>query len=194
MFHPIRKLGKLDYKVLLKNKNDKYTNDDVNKEFQKWNKKYGLNLKFDDEHADRNNKNIIAQTLKQKLINIENNEDNIITSLVRFYYSKPSARKKRLLWYVYGDKLYQNLCNNIGERTICHQCGAEVNEKLIHGKCFSCRQKELKEHGYKLIKCKDCGKDVMISRKNTKTCRCEECQKRDRNRQAAESMKKKRKN
>ena len=176
MFNSIRKLGKINYCVLLNGENDDYTNVQVNKEFQKWNKKYGLNLKFDDEHADRNNKNMVAQTIKNELLKIEPNENNIITSLVRYYYGKPSERKKRLLWYVYGDMLYKNLCKNVGERIICHQCGTEINYKLIRGKCRNCRQKEISAKGYKLISCIDCEKEVIVDKGNRRTCRCEECQ------------------
>ena len=177
MFHPIRKLGKLDYRMLLSGGDDSYSNDEINKKFQECNRKHGLNLKFDDEHAERNNKNVIAQTLKQELLSIEPDEDKIITSLVKFYYGKPSERKKRLLWYTYGDILYENLCNNVGERNICHQCGAVTAEPLIRGKCRDCRKKEINQRGYKLINCIDCGQEVIIEKTNRRTCRCEECQK-----------------
>ena len=158
--------------------------------FQKWNKKYGLNLKFDDEHSDRNNKNMIAQTVKAELLSIEPDEDNIITSLVKFYYAKPSERKKRLLWYIYGDKLYENLCDNVGKRNICHQCGVVSAAPLIRGKCRDCRQKEMNQKGYKLITCIDCGNDVIVEKNNRRTCRCEECQRKETNKQVAENMKK----
>ncbi len=176
MFNSISKLGKVDYRVLLKDDND-YSNDKLNERFQKWNKKYGLNLKIDDKNALLNNKNIIAESIKEDLRKEESDEDKIITSLVKYYYGRPSQRKKKLLWYVYGEQLYENLVNNIGERTICHQCGAVVNEKLVRGKCVKCRTKEVNERGYKLIQCIDCGVDVILPRNNKRTCRCEECQK-----------------
>lgn len=194
MFNPINKLGKVDYRVLLKDKNDSYSNDKINECFQKWNKKYGLNLKIDDKNALLNNKNIIAESIKEELYKEEPDENKIITSLVKYYYSKPSQRKKKLLWYVYGEQLYENLVNNIGERTICHQCGAAVNEKLVRGKCVKCRTKEANERGYKLIQCIDCGVDVILPRNNKRTCRCEKCQEKDRQRQAAECMRNKRNN
>ena len=176
MFSSIRKLGKIDYHLLLNDQNDDYSNDEINKRFQECNRKHGLNLKFDDEHAERNNKNIIAQTLKKELLEIEPDENKIITSLVKFYYSKPSERKKRLLWYTYGDKLYENLYQNVGERNICHQCGAVTVESLIRGKCRNCRQKEINQKGYKIIDCIDCGQEIIVEKNNRRTCRCEECQ------------------
>ena len=176
MFWSIHKLAKPDYHMMLKDMNDEYSNDEINQFFQKWNKKYGLNLKFDDECTERNNKNVISQTIKEELLKIESDEDKIITSLVLFYYGKPSQRKKRLLWYVYGDKLYENLVNNVGERNICYQCGAVTKESLVRNKCQDCRRKEAKEKGYKLINCIDCGKELLLPLSNKRSCRCEECQ------------------
>ena len=84
--------------------------------------------------------------------------------------------------------------NNVGERTICHQCGAVVNEKLVRGKCVKCRTKEANERGYKLIQCIDCGTDVILPRNNKRTCRCEECQRKQKNEINKEFMKNSRKN
>ena len=175
MFRGLKNLEKLDYKVLLKD-DIEYDNEEVNKRFQKWNKKYGLNIKFDEDNSEQNNMRAVIARIKKELEDIEPDEDKIVTSLVRYFYKNKSSKKKRLLWYTYGEWIYNNLINNVGKRTICHKCGAVIDEKLINGKCFECRQKELKEHGYKLIKCIDCDKEVKIGRKNTKTCRCEECQ------------------
>ena len=106
---------------------------------------------------------------------IEPDDDKVLNSLVAFLYKKPSTRKKNLLWYVYGEKIYQNLSENVDHKTICHQCGARVDETLIRGKCFKCRQEEIKKKGgKKLIVCVDCGKEVLIS-KNSRVERCEKC-------------------
>ena len=175
MFRGIKNLEKIDYKVLLKS-NTEYDNQEVNKCFQKWNKKYGLNISFDEDNSEQNNMRAVISTIKKELEAIESDEDKIITSLVRYFYKKPSSKKKRLLWYTYGERLYENLMNNVGIRTICHKCGAVVNEKLVRGKCVKCRTKEVNNRGYKLIQCKDCGIDVILPRNNKRTCRCEECQ------------------
>lgn len=193
MFRGIKNLEKIDYKVLLKGDYE-YDNQEVNKCFQKWNKKYGLNISFDEDNSEQNNMRAVTSTIRNELKNIESDEDKVITSLVRYFYKKPSSKKKRLLWYTYGDWLYKNLMNNVGVRTICHKCGAVVNEKLVRGKCIKCRTKEVDKQGYKLIQCVDCGIDVVLPRNNKRTCRCEKCQEKDRQRQAAECMRNKRKN
>jgi hypothetical protein len=55
-----------------------------------------------------------------------------------------------------------------------------TDEELIRGKCFKCRQAEIKKlGGKKLIKCVDCGKDVIVESRS-RTCRCEKCAKYER--------------
>lgn len=72
---------------------------------------------------------------------------------------------------------------------ICQHCGKEFahysKSKQEKGRkyCKECAnelkyQKSAKEE-YKIIQCIDCGITVKISKKDTKTCRCEECQERE---------------
>ena len=178
MFSSIKNLGNVDYRVFLK-EDLEYDNEEVNKCFQRWNKKYGLNLTFDDDNIEQNNTPIIIQQIKKELKEIESDEDKIITSLVRFFYRKSSSRKKRLLWYTYGRELYNNLVENVGKRNICHRCGAVTTETLIRGKCRECRTKEAKKQGYKILDCIDCGKEIRVPISNRRTCRCERCQEKE---------------
>ena len=191
MFSSIKNLGNVDYRVFLK-EDLEYDNEEVNKCFQRWNKKYGLNLSFDDDNIEQNNTPIIIQQIKKDLNEIESDEDKIIISLVRFFYSKPSSRKKRLLWYTYGKELYDNLVKNVGKRNICHRCGAVTTETLIRGKCRECRSREAKKQGYKILDCIDCGKEIRVPISNRRTCRCEECQRKEDNIKAQGYMKKQR--
>jgi len=193
MFRPIKRLEKINYLLLLKNENDCYYNEDINKIFDKWNKKYGNIISFDEDNTEKNNLYVIAQQVKDDMCAIELNEDKVINTLVTFLYQKPSTRKKKLLWYIYGEQLYNNLLENLEHKNICRQCGCRTDESLIRGKCFKCRQEEIKKlGGYKLIKCKDCEGDVMIESRS-RTCRCEECAKLERQRIEREKKQKQRK-
>lgn len=199
MFKPLKGLGKVDYLMLLKDKQDTYYNEEVNKMFDRWNKKYGNNVNLHDDDTNKNNLYIIAQEVKRDLNDIESDDDKVINSLVSFLYKSQSTRKKKLLWYIYGERLYNNLFENVKEldQAICHQCGKRVNEELIRGKCFKCRQDEIKKlGGKKLVKCIDCGKDVIVDKKDNFTERCDECKvvhdkkiKREQNRRAYEKKK-----
>lgn len=194
MFKGIGKLGGIDYHILLKDKEDTYSNDEVNAMFDRWNKKYGNNVNLnEDDDTNKNNLVQVANEVKRDLNSIELDDDKVINSLVRFLYKNKSTRKKKLLWYVYGEQLYHNILNNMidEERTICRCCGRRVKEVLIRGKCFSCRQEEIKQrNGHKLIKCVDCGKEFEIGSRS-RVCRCDACQLVERQRINAENYKKK---
>jgi hypothetical protein len=179
MFRPLKGLNQIDYLMLLKDKNDIYFNEEINSMFDRWNKKYGNNVNLnEDDDTNKNNLYVVAQEVKRDLNAIEPDDDKVINSLVTFLYKNQSTRKKKLLWYIYGEQLYNNLAENVKDldQNICHQCGKRVNETLIRGKCFKCRQEEIKKlGGKKLIKCVDCGKDVIVDAKSRVVC-CEKCQ------------------
>ena len=180
MFRPLKGLNSIDYTMLLKDKQDNYFNDEVNSMFDRWNKKYGNNINLnEDDDTNKNNLYIVAQEVKKDLNAIQSDDNKVINSLVSFLYKNQSTRKKKLLWYIYGEQLYNNLAENTNdlEKNICHKCGKRVNEELIRGKCFKCRQEEIKKlGGKKLIKCIDCGKDVIVPSNVNRTKRCECCQ------------------
>ena len=179
MFRPLSGLNKIDYLMLLKEKQDNYFNDEVNSMFDRWNKKYGNNVSLNEEDdTNKNNLYVVAQEVKWDLNKIEPDDDKVINSLVSFLYKTPSTRKKKLFWYIYGEQLYNNIFKNVQEldQNICHQCGKRVDEELIRGKCFKCRQEEIKKlGGKKLIKCADCGCDIVVDASSRIIC-CETCQ------------------
>lgn len=180
MMRNIKGLADIDYTLLLENQEDLYWNDEINAIFDKWNKKYGTNLTCEEtDDTNKNNIVTISNQVKKELMQIEPNEKIIINSLVKFLYQKPSIRKKRLLWYIYGKELYSNLKNNLnGAKNYCYSCGKRTSEDLVDGKCKKCRQKEAKNNkGMKIIKCVDCGKEFKVSIKNNKTDRCDFCKK-----------------
>ena len=57
----------------------------------------------------------------------------------------------------------------------CKNCGRLFKSKTNSQYCRKCAPK-YKKIEYKSTKCVDCGEEVWISSKDTKTCRCEECQ------------------
>lgn len=78
----------------------------------------------------------------------------------------------------YKELAYAYLNYKSGGYRKCRGCGKlfKVNKKS-HTKlyCKECSQKE-EASEFKLIKCVDCGADVIVGKFDTKTCRCEECQ------------------
>lgn len=57
----------------------------------------------------------------------------------------------------------------------CKSCGRLFKTKANTQYCKKCTPKHEKIE-YKVITCVDCGKEVEVSSKDNKTCRCEECQ------------------
>ena len=174
MFFPINKLNKIDYHLFLKDKLDVYENEELNQCFNRWNRKYGNNLNIDESNTDKNNIVAISNQVKEDLHRIEADDNKILNSLVCFLYKRPSERKKKLFWYMYGKDLYENLKTNLMDMQFCYKCGKRTDESMVHNKCFSCRQKETKEKGFKLIKCIDCGKEIKISPRS-RAVRCDDC-------------------
>ena len=79
----------------------------------------------------------------------------------------------------YKELAYTYLNYKSGGYRRCRGCGRlfKVNKKS-HNRlyCKECSQNE-EASEFKVIKCVDCGEDVIISKFDTKTCRCEDCQK-----------------
>lgn len=72
----------------------------------------------------------------------------------------------------------------------CRTCNRLIKVKKNENRfyCNDHSQNDVLET--KIIACIDCGKQVIIDNKNTKTCRCEECQHEETNKQVRENMKK----
>lgn len=168
MFKPLNGLAPLDYTMMILNE---YSNEDINKTFDIWNKKYGNNIHFDDnDDTDRNNLGEVAKEVKKDLLAIDNDPDNVLDSLVMFLYSKPSTRKKKLLWYVFGDMLYARISSKLSDKGYCTKCGRR-SEKLINGWCEPCTLSD----GVKPVRCKTCGKEFYVPVTNNKTNYCNDC-------------------
>lgn len=178
MFNSIKNLESLNYLMLLRNKECNYSNEILDKIYDVENRKYGNNLHIDTDNSNKNNINEISKQVKEKLLAVEPNVYNIIQSLVKHLYEKKCSRKKKLLWYMYGDELLSNLKNNVDSNTeVCQQCGKRIEiGTSVRGKCRQCRDKELREtRGLKTIKCTDCGIEFEIQ-SMSRVKRCNSCQ------------------
>lgn len=176
----IRNLGLIDCRVFISKNEISERYDELVKEFDKANRKYGYNLNIDDEDHDRNNLPSICEDIKRTLACIEPDPEILLTSLVIHMYSTRNTRKKNLLWFMYGNELYDNLLKKLPPNNICSCCGKRTSEELVHGKCSECRELEIRETGRKMITCIECGEEFEINKKDTKTCRCEGCRQKKR--------------
>lgn len=79
----------------------------------------------------------------------------------------------------YKELAYTYLNYKSGGYRKCRGCGRLFKvHKRSHTQlyCKECGQKE-ESSEFKVIQCVDCGEDIVVGVLNTKTCRCEECQK-----------------
>lgn len=81
---------------------------------------------------------------------------------------------KDTLWKLFGDVIYENIKQNLGDSKLCEQCRIRFtptapNQRL----CDTCGSYQ--PQGTKIIKCVDCGKEVEVDSKDNSTDRCEEC-------------------
>ena len=168
MFKKLAWLSPIDHTLMLQSD---YSNDEINKCFDLWNKKYGNNIHFDEnDDTDRNNLGEVAKEVMNDLMAIEPDPDKVLDSLVLFLYSTPSTRKKKLLWYVFGDRLFNRLQNSLDDKTYCKRCGRRT-EELINGWCIPCTMSK----GAKPVQCKTCGKEIYVPITNNRTCYCDDC-------------------
>ena len=78
----------------------------------------------------------------------------------------------------YKELAYAYINYKSGGYRKCRGCGRLFKvSKKSHTQlyCKECGQKEAVSE-FKVIKCVDCGEDIVVGVLNTKTCRCEECQ------------------
>lgn len=69
--------------------------------------------------------------------------------------------------------IYLNWKNQKGYKK-CQRCGRLFKERRGQILCQHCEEEQVIE--YRTIYCVDCGKEIQLVEKDTRTCRCEECQ------------------
>ena len=174
-FKVMKGLKKVDYHLLLADRVEEHSSEEINKIFDKWNRQYGhqVNMNSEDDNK-RNNLLEIAKEVRYEIARVEPDVDKVVTSLVLFLYKKSSQREKNLLWCVYGEELYNNLTKNVDGKNICRVCGRRTSEELVKGKCQYCRKNNKNE--YKTINCIDCGEKIDVP-KTSKVRLCDNCRK-----------------
>lgn len=162
MFKPLSKLKKINYKTFLDPEWGECSISAINKIYNKYNRQY-RNIKDEDMYHGSSATVIKNQMINEMLL-IEPDINKIITSLIIYLYKKDSSRKKKLLWFAFGETIYNNMCNNLASgKGICWGCGKRTKKKLVYNKCFDCRCKEAKLlNGNKLIHCERCGKEILL--------------------------------
>lgn len=111
--------GKFDYRFLLRNKKVKLDETVIN-EYKRLdrNKKWLMN----NEEIKPGEKLYVYKIIKQRLMEIHNDEQLITDVLVKYLYKKKS-KFKTTLWECFGNIILENIRNNFTKHKACINCG-----------------------------------------------------------------------
>lgn len=167
-------VGKLDYRVLMKNPDIK-VDKKVIETFRKLSTK--LNYKSIDNINERFEYEALFDDVRNKMLSMGYSVDDIVDMLVKEMFYNHHSEKKVTFWHVFGDTVYEHIKEkDVDNFSICRKCGKRFSltrkDQLY---CCDCRNH--RKNNRKIIICIDCGKSVMVKGSNKTTCRCENCQK-----------------
>lgn len=150
---------KIDYKFMMGNSLLTCTRE-VADLYDKFNRQYRYMINMKDEYAD--NLRYVACQIREEFNETGYTNETIADMLVEYLYGR-DKRYKQLLWFCYGQYVYNNLKKNIGEKKT------------------------------KFVQCVDCDEWIEVDVLNTKTCRCDRCAELYKKNYHKEYMRKKRK-
>lgn len=128
-------------------------------------KKYFVFNRSEDEKDSVKNIIYMYKTIKEKILELNNDKKYVTDVLVEYLYNKKNSRFKATLWSCFGDVIVENIKHN-------------VNIKLSEG----------------YILCSECGKLIKPKEKAHSQKFCSQCFKNHRNKYQKNLMKKYRKN
>lgn len=139
------KLGKFDYRMLMKNPNVKLDNTIIN-EYTK----LDLNKRFLDigtiDDVNSGSNLYIYKEIRNEILKINNDIDYVTDVLVWYLYNQKKSNYKSTLWSSFGDIIIENLKINIEKHlkdTIqCDVCGERIHKIVNNQKmCSECAKK-----------------------------------------------------
>lgn len=136
------KLGRLDYKDMMSNKNI-ICSKEVSDLYDKRNKEYHYMIDMKDEYTD--NLRYLACCIRDEFSQFGYSDETITDMLVEYLYGG-NKRYKQLLWFGYGQYIVNNLENNLNVRKTkyiqCIDCGewVEVDIKSKSTRCNKCQK------------------------------------------------------
>lgn len=132
---------KIDYKFMMDNSLLTCTKE-ISDLYDKLNRQYRYMINMKDEYTD--NLRYVACKIRDEFNATGYTNETITDMLVEYLYGR-DKRYKQLLWFCYGQYIYNNLTKNIGEKKT------------------------------KFVQCVDCDEWIEVDVLNTKTCRCDRC-------------------
>lgn len=163
-------IGSLDYRVLMKNP-DIGVDDEIVKRFKCVVSKLNFN-----NVDDKKMHTYLAtyENAKREIVGSDSLND-VVDHVIWDLFSAHKSAKKKAFWVLFGDVVYENICNNIDNDFVqCERCRKRFYKTANHQKyCKKC-QGYIKQ-GVKTLVCVDCGKEFEVTSKNTQSVRCCDC-------------------
>lgn len=138
------KLGRLNYKDMMSNKNV-ICSKEVSNLYDRRNKEYHYMIDMKDEYID--NLRYLACCIRDEFSQLGYSDETITDMLVEYLYGS-NKRYKQLLWFCYGQYIVNNLENNLNVRKTkyvqCIDCGEwiEVPIESKRIRCENCNKLE----------------------------------------------------
>ena len=148
------KLGRLNYKDMMSNKNV-ICSKEVSNLYDRRNKEYHYMIDMKDEYID--NLRYLACCIRDEFSQLGYSDETITDMLVEYLYSS-NKRYKQLLWFCYGQYIVNNLENNLNVRKTkyiqCIDCGewVEVDVKSKSIRCSMCQKKYKRDYQAALMR------------------------------------------
>ena len=135
------KLGQLNYKDMMSNKNV-VCSKEVSDLYDKRNNEYHYMIDMKDEYTD--NLRYLACSIRDEFSQLGYSDEMIADMLVEYLYGS-NKRYKQLLWFCYGQYIVNNLENNLNVRKTkyiqCIDCGEWIEVDLYSNatRCKKCQ-------------------------------------------------------
>ena len=143
---------KIDYKLMMGDSLLSCTKE-VSELYDKLNRQYRYMINMKDEYTD--NLRYVACKIRDEFNALGYSNETITDMLVGYLYGG-DKRSKQLLWFCYGQCIYNNLKRNIGEKKTkfvqCVDCDEWFEVDVLSKKirCDTCRALERREHNKKM--------------------------------------------
>lgn len=120
----------------------------------------------------RNNYQYLYDDVRNKMLAMFP-ASNIVDVIIQYYFGVVKSKRKVIIYEVWGDKIYENLCRNLRGTGVCRRCGKRfVKRSNSQTICNDCAK--IAESEYKHIACSVCGINMKVT-KWAKTSMCPDC-------------------
>jgi predicted RNA-binding Zn-ribbon protein involved in translation (DUF1610 family) len=129
--------GNFDYKMLMSEERE-YVNKSIVDLYRKLDRSKKWIIRNESNSSRKEGKLFVDKFIKEKLMEVISDEENIVNILVEELYGRTNAVNKSTLWDCFGDVLLRNLKKNLQGTKQCEKCGERI--EITNNKSKYCDQ------------------------------------------------------